>query len=154
MSSERRTLLFSLVGLIVWSLVATMAAIYYYSQYTETRKTFNELKSLTIYTNVLLDYGNGTQSWHNRTLTRAGSTAFDALRAMTTKVVYDKYSFGVLVTSIDGVRNVAENPSSGHAWFWYYWNTTAAQWTYSQIGADAYILKPEESIAWRYEHYP
>lgn len=153
MSSERRALLFSLVGLVVWSLVATMAAIYYYSQYTETRRTFDELKALTIYTNVLLDYGNGTQSWHNKTLTRAGATTFDALLATTTNVEYKMYSFGVLVTSIDGVQNVVESPSSGRAWLWYYWNATSSEWAFGPIAADAYILKPDDTIAWRYESY-
>ena len=153
MSSERRTLLFSLVGLIVWSLVATMTAIYFYSQYTETRKTFDELKALIIYTNVLLDYGNDTQSWHNKTLIRAGATTFDALLAATTDVEYKMYSFGVLVTSINGLQNVVESPSSGRAWIWYYWNATSSEWTFGPIAADAYILKPDDTIAWRYEGY-
>jgi len=150
MSSERRALLFSLVGLVAWSLVATMAAIYYYSQYTETRKTFDQLKALVIYADVLLDYGNGTQSWHNKTIARAGATAFDALLATTTNVEYKMYPSGVYVTSIDGV---VESPMSRHAWFCYCWNATATQWSSGPIVPDAYSLKPDDTIAWRYEGY-
>lgn len=153
MSSEKRTFLFALLGLLMWSSVATITTIYYYRQYAETRRTFDELKSLVIYVNVLLDYGNGTQNWHNKTMARAGSTAFDALLTVTTNVEYKMYSFGVLVTSINGVQNVVETPSTGHAWLWYYRNATATEWTFPLTAANAHILKPDDSIAWRYERY-
>lgn len=153
MSSERRTFLFALLGLLVWSLVATIATVYYYDQYTDTRRTFDELKALVMYENIMFDYGNGTQSWHNKTIARAGSTVFDVLLAVTTNVEYKMYSFGVLVTSINGVKNVVESPTSGYAWLWYYWNATTSKWAYPLKAADAYIVKPDEAIAWRYERY-
>lgn len=153
MSSEKRTFIFALLALLMWSSVTTITTIYYYGQYTETRKTFDELKSLVIYVNVLLDYGNGTQNWYNRTITQAGSTALDALLAVTTNVDYKMYSFGVLVTSINGVQNVVETPTTGRAWLWYYRNATATEWTFPLTGANVYILRPDDSIAWRYEGY-
>jgi predicted nucleic acid-binding protein len=132
--------------------MATLTAAYYYTQYVETRKTFEELKSLVIDANVLMNYGNGTQSWRNETV-MAGSTAFDALLAVTKNVEYQTTAYGVFVTSINRVKNVAETLTSGHAWLWYYWNVTASKWTDLLKAADAYILKPNDSITWRYESY-
>jgi hypothetical protein len=144
-------LLFVAMGLTVWSIMATLIAAYYYTQYIETRKTVEEFRSLVIKVNVLLDYGNGTQNWHNETAV-GGSTVFEALLTSTKKVQYQTFSYGVLVSSIDGVEN-SGTASSGYAWFWYWWNATASRWTNLEEGADACILKPNDSIAWRYENY-
>jgi hypothetical protein len=133
-------------------MTATLAAAYYYTQYIETRKTFEELNSLVFKANVLMDYGNGTQNWNNETVI-AGSTAFDALLATTTNVEYTTTAYGVFVSSINGVKNVAETPMSGRAWLWYYWNTTTSKWIDLYKASDAYILKPNDSLTWRYEHY-
>lgn len=143
--------MFVTLALIVWSMAATLTGAYYYTQYIETRKTFEELKSLIIPENVLIDYGNGTQNWHNETVI-AGSTAFDALLTATKNVEYKIYPFGVYVTSINGIK-VEGTPTSGHAWLWYYWNITTSKWIDLQKAADAYILKSKDSIAWRYEYY-
>jgi len=149
---QRRTLLFVMLGLAVWSAVATFTAAYYYKQYLETRGAFQELKSLVIDVNVLMNYGNGTQDWNNETVV-AGSTAFDALLTVTTNVEYQTTAYGVFVTSIDRVKNVAETPASGRAWLWYYWNVTTLKWTDLLRASDAYVLRPNDSIAWRYESY-
>jgi hypothetical protein len=152
MSISRRTFLFVALGLIVWVAVATLTSAYYYSQYVETRRTFEELKSLVIDVNVFMDYGNGTQDWHNETVI-AGATAFDALLGVTKNVEYQTTAYGVFVQSIDGVRNVAETQLSGRAWLWYYWNATSASWTDLMKASDAYILRPSDSIEWRYQSY-
>lgn len=133
-------------------MAATLAGVYYYTLYIETRKTFEELNSLLIKTNVLMDYGNGTRLWHNETVI-AGSTTFDALLATTTNVEYTTTVYGVFVSSINGVKNVAETPSSGRAWLWYFWNATTSKWIDLYKASDAYILKPNDSITWRYEDY-
>lgn len=152
MSVRRRTLMFAAMGLTVWALVATLASVYYHGLYVETRATFEQLKSLAIDMNVLLDYGNQTMNWHNQTAI-AGSTAFEALLAVTKKVEYKTSAYGVFVSSINGVSNVVETPTSGRAWLWYWWNVTSSKWTDLLRASDAYILKPSDSIAWRYESY-
>lgn len=156
MSMRRRTFLFVALGLTVWSLIATLTAAYYYAQYVETRRTFDELKSLVIKVNVLIDYGNETLDWHNATVI-AGSTVFDALLSVTTNVEYTTTAYGVFVSSIDGIENIVDPPApgraSGHAWLWYHWNTTALQWTDLLKASDAYVVKSDDSVAWRYESY-
>lgn len=140
-----------MLGLAVWAAVGTLTTAYYYNQYAETRRTFEEFKSVVNNVNVLINYGNGTQNWHNETLI-AGATAFDALLAVTKNVDYQIFSFGVLVKSVNGVKN-AGTPTSGYAWFWYDWNATTLSWTDLQKGADVYILKPNDSIEWQYQSY-
>lgn len=152
MSAEKRTLLFALLGLLVWSSVATMTAIYYYTQYADARKTFEELEGLVMHANVMIDYGNGTLRWHNETIV-AGSTAFDALLATTKKVEFKSYPVGVYVTSIDGVSEAVLTEKSGRSWLWYYWNAAASRWASANKAADMYILKPGDSTAWRYESW-
>jgi len=151
-SIQRRTFLFAILGLAVWSTAASLTAAYYYTQYVETRRTFEELKSLVINANVQMNYGNETQNWHNETVI-AGSTAFDALLTVTTNVEYQTTAYGVFVTSVDGVKNVAETPTSGRAWLWYYWNATTLKWADLLKASDAYVLRPNAAIAWRYESY-
>jgi len=151
MSKQRRTFFFVALGLAVWAMMATLAAAYYYSEFVETRRTFDELKSLVIDVNVLLDYGNETLRWHSETVI-AGATSFDALLAVTTNVEYETYTFGVYVTSIDGVQTEG-GAHSGRGWFWYYWDAATSRWVNLEKAADAFILKPDDSIAWRYESY-
>jgi hypothetical protein len=151
-SAEKRTFLFALMGLLVWSSVATITAIYYYTQYVDSRKSFEKLQNLVMHANVMIDYGNGTSRWHNETIV-AGSTAFDALLAATKKVEFKSYPVGVYVTSIDGVSEVVLSSKSGHSWLWYYWNATSSSWASVGKAADVYILQPGDSTAWRYESW-
>lgn len=152
MNVQKRTLVFAVVGLTVWALVATLAAAYYNGLYTETRRTFEELKSLAINVNLLMDYGNGTSVWHNQTVI-AGSTTFEALLTVTKRVEYETGAYGVFVSSINEVSNAVETPTSGRAWLWYWWNATSSSWTDLLRASDAYILKPNDSVTWRYESY-
>lgn len=107
-------------------------------------------------TNVLIDYGNGTANWHNETVI-AGSTAFDALLAVTKEVEYNMSANGAIISSINGLTGSveAQTPTSarGTSWFFYYWSSTGSNWTLSSVGADQYILKPNDATAWRFEHY-
>jgi len=148
--------MFALLGLVVWSSAATLTAAYYYTQYTETRGAFEQWKSIVANTNVLIDYANGTINWHNETII-AGSTAFDALLTATKKVDYKMSANGAYVSSINGLAESieAQTPTSvaGHGWFFYYWSNAGSNWTLSSTGADQYILKPNDSTAWRFESY-
>lgn len=148
--------MFALLGLVVWSSAATLTAAYYYTQYSETRDSFEQFRSVVTNTNVLIDYGNGTADWHNETII-AGSTGFDALLAATKNVEYKMYVIGVRVLSINGLAESveAQTPTSvaGRGWFFYNWESTASNWTQSSKGADQYILKPNDSTAWRFEPY-
>jgi hypothetical protein len=152
MPVRKRTFVFVALALLVWSVAASGFAGYYYTQYTNVKKAFEESESLIIKIDVLMDYGNGTKIWHNQTMLVAGSTVFDALLTITNDVQFQTSAFGVFVTSINGVENVAEG-TTGFAWLWYYWDTEKSEWTSGPVGADQYVLNPDGVIAWRYESY-
>lgn len=68
-----------------------------------------------------------------------GKTAMQLLKSK--HVVETKnYSFGEMVTSIDGV-----NPDARHFWGFYVNGKLA------QVGADAYVTKATDSIEWKLE---
>jgi hypothetical protein len=83
----------------------------------------------------------------------AGSTVFEILLTVTKNVDYKSSAYGVFVSAIEGVKNAVETPTSGRAWLWYWWNATSSKWTDLMKASDAYILKPNDSVAWRYESY-
>jgi hypothetical protein len=145
MSVRRRTVVFVVLALMVWAVLATGMAGYYYIRLEDVTKAFQEIKGSIIEVDVLIDYGNGTEKWHNHTKLIAGSTTFDALLEVTTDVQYEIHSFGKLITSIDG-RKGEEN--SG--WMWYFWNTEKLDWDYSLEAVDQYTLHPADIIKFEF----
>jgi hypothetical protein len=124
---------------------------------TDTETLFNNLERLSkmvdaisVKTNILINYGNGTLQWHNDTLVPFGATLFDATRAVT-EVKYEFYSgLGVFVTSINGVENNADEMKS---WLWWYWDFTSSEWKLGDVGCDQHILHRGDVVAWFYESY-
>jgi hypothetical protein len=101
----------------------------------------------TIEVKLCIDYANGTQKWHNLSVS-PGMTLFD-LTLQVTKVDYNYYSSmepgHVLINSIDNLA-----PSGGNYWFWYYWDETKNEWVFGQIGCDAWLLMNNGMYKWAY----
>jgi hypothetical protein len=101
----------------------------------------------TIEVKLCVDYGNGTQRWHNISVS-PGMTLFD-LTLQVTKVDYNYYSSmepgHVLINSIDDLA-----PSEGNYWFWYYWDETKNEWVFGQVGCDAWLLMNNGIYKWAY----
>ncbi|MEM2738790.1 MAG: hypothetical protein QXK93_07395 [Candidatus Bathyarchaeia archaeon] len=148
---EKRTLTLAVLATLVWALIATGLAAYYYLSFQDL---VNAIGGAPVKVDVLLDYGNGTKRWHNGTVLFANSTVFDALLSVTKNVKYDVYpSLGVLVTEINGVKNVG-NATSGTAWMWYYWGNRT--WNWGPEACDRYILGKlgtHAIILWNYTSY-
>lgn len=142
---KRRTAVFMVLAFSVWAVLATGMAGYYYLRFEDVLKAFREIESSIIEVDLLIDYGNGTEMWHNGTELIAGSTAFDALLAETTDVQYEIFSFGKLITSING-REGGEN--SG--WLWFFWDTEKSEWDYSLDAIDQYILHPSDILKFEF----
>ena len=109
---------------------------------------FQQIESSIIEVDLLIDYGNGTETWHNETELIAGSTAFDALIAVAHDVQYEIHSFGKLVTNING-RKGGEN--SG--WLWFFWNNEKPDWDYSLDAIDQYILISDDVIKFEFTNW-
>jgi len=148
---EKRTLALAVLATLVWASTATGFAAYYYINFQDL---LTVIGGAPIKVDVLIDYGNGTREWHNGTVLFANSTVFDALLSVTKNVKFDVYpSLGVLVTEINGVKNVG-NVTSGMAWMWYYWEKES--WNWGPEACDKYILGklgPHSIILWNYTSY-
>ncbi|UCB60838.1 MAG: DUF4430 domain-containing protein [Candidatus Bathyarchaeota archaeon] len=142
---KRRTVVFIGLALSVWAILATGLAGYYYLRFEDTLRAFHDVESSIIEVDFVIDYGNGTATWHNGTQLIAGSTAFDALLAVTTDVQYKSHSFGKLITSINGKE---EKENSG--WIWFYWDTEGSAWDYSLVAIDQHILHPDDMLRFEF----
>ncbi|MBS7635731.1 hypothetical protein KEJ37_00055 [Candidatus Bathyarchaeota archaeon] len=148
---EKRNLTLIVLATLVWALVATGFASYYYLAFQDL---MNTIGGTPVRVDVLLDYGNGSKSWYNGTVLFAISTVFEALLSVTKNVKYDVYpSLGILITEINGVRNIGDL-TSGKAWMWYYWEKGA--WNLGPEACDKYILGRlghHAIILWNYTSY-
>jgi hypothetical protein len=137
---RRRTAVFVILAFSVWAILATGMAGYYYLRFEDVMGAFQQIKSSMIEITLLIDYGNGTETWHNETALIAGSTAFDALHAVA-DVQSKVDNIGLFITSING-REAGENSY----WLWYLWNTEKTDWDYSLDAVDQYILLPDDVL--------
>jgi hypothetical protein len=147
---EKRTLTMAVLAMFVWAIIATSFAAYYYINFQDL---LNAIGGAPIKVDVLLDYGNSTRKWYNGTTLYANSTVFDALLSVTKNVKFDVYPYGVLVTEINGVKNVG-NITSGMAWMWYYWE--GGSWNWGPEACDRYVLGrlgAHAIILWNYTIY-
>ena len=144
---KRRTVVFMGLAFSVWGLLATGMAGYYYLRLENVMRAFQEIESSIIEVDFVIDYGNGTETWHNNTELIAGATAFDALLAVATNVQYESSSWGVFITSING-----RTPLDGENKFWElsFWNNTMSDWIPSLVAADSCILSPDDSIKFEF----
>jgi len=136
-----------LCGLILSAYVS----IYYYNEYSRYKDLYSraveELKRLKTHmlVSVLIDYGNGTLEWHNETEVPIGSTLLNVTEKVA-DVNYTVYTFGVLVTSING-----RGGDPNYYWIWYIWNATSSRWELGPVAADAFTLHHGDIVAWIYE---
>ena len=97
---------------------------------------------------TLIDYGNTSIVWHN--VSDVPSTwNFYQLTVHIARVDSTSFSFGHLVTSIDGV------PASGSS-YWRLWIFCGPKfaWFYSPVGADSLSLADGSSFAWSLQSDP
>ncbi len=137
---KSRTFIFITVALLVWAVMATSLATYYFTQYTQTTTV---LSKVSIKVNVCINYGNGTFTWHNGTVVPLGSSAFNAT-TIAAKVKSTYYTGeGEFVQSIDGV-------AGNNTYYWSFWCWNSSKWSFSEVGASEYILQNGDVIGWRY----
>ncbi len=122
-------------------------------QYESEKQNLTELleryRSCVMQVNICIDYRewNGTVVWYNNTMIPLGYDMLNATKLIA-EVEYTYWSAyqASFVDAINGVSN--EHP---YYWMWLYWDQNEKTWKYGAVGADSYILKPDETIMWRYE---
>lgn len=157
-----RVNIWSLVSIVflVWAVMASAAATNYYLNTTNDQKriaslnniiqdistkfnlTVSENGTISIKVNLGIDYGNGTVSWYNDTEIPYGLPLFNAT-AIVANLTYDVYSFGLLITAINGVY---QDMSSNQFWVYEGWDD--GEWAPIWVGSTEYILHPNETIMW------
>jgi len=140
-TSVRRTYLFIVLALLVWGLLASLLAGYYYSMY-------NNLSAATqkpiINANIGLKNGNATITWFNGTPAKAGDSLLVITQLIAT-VNYTEYSgLGAFVNSINNVSNHG-------SFYWMWWTYGPYGWSEGQVACDKYIISNNETCVWYYE---
>lgn len=142
---RRRTLVLLALAFCVWAITATGFAGYYQIRYTKVIEAFEEMEGSVIKVDVLIDYGNETQIWHNETIVVAGSTPLDALLIITKNVELGNYDGKKYIAGIDGR---VEGATSG--WTWEFWSTEKSDWEWSLDAVNEYVLHPDEKIKFQF----
>jgi len=137
---NKRTFTFTILGLLVWALISSLVAAYYYNAYNDL---FQKAHKSIIYINLGINYGNSTVQWFNYTEARGGDTLLDATITIA-EVNYTTSSFGALINSINNVNNTSPN-----AWIW--WMHSQFGWSEGPVACDKYVLGDNETLYWYYE---
>ncbi|MEM2929674.1 MAG: hypothetical protein QW797_02295 [Thermoproteota archaeon] len=103
-----------------------------------------EVESVTLRASLLVKYDNGTKQWFNNTIVPVGWTLFN-LTAYNLKgnVNYTTYSFGAVITGINGVSQ-----HESYYWLWYRWDLEKRDWVPGETGPDACLLRNGDVLAW------
>lgn len=110
----------------------------------EVENLARSVEPITLKVSLLVKYDNGTKRWFNNTLVPIGWTLFNlTLYALGGNVDYQSYPFGVFITGISGVKQ-----HGNHYWFWYRWDPETRDWVIGETGADSYVLKRDDVLAW------
>jgi uncharacterized membrane protein len=132
--------------LAIATILTSALSIHFYMRYTDTERKYVDaleaLNTLTYSVNILVKYNNGSFVWYNRTLIPIGWSLLQATNKTTGwKLAGERFLFGVVVTSINGVQG--KGPCY---WLCYRWD--GEKWVLLEVGADQYILKQNEIVAW------
>lgn len=147
--SKSRSIWFTSSLVLASALVLTSAlTVYYNAQYVAAEKrytdTLSSLNDVSYKVNIMINYGNGTKTWYNQTIIPVGWSLFNATSKATGGGVEGTwYSFGVFVTSINGVGG-----TESLYWLWFTWDDVENKWVSGQTGADSYIMSHDETAAW------
>jgi hypothetical protein len=140
--SGKRTYLFIALGLLVWGLLASLVAGYYYSLYNNLSAT---TQKAIIRVNIGLKNGNATITWFNGTSAKAGDSLLTVTELIAT-VNYTEYTgLGALLTSINNVTNHG-------SFYWMWWTySTSNGWSEGPVGCSTYFVYDNENCVWYFE---
>jgi hypothetical protein len=138
-----------LIAIIV---ILSGVSAYFYFQYDQAQSSnqryVSELKQFGVsyYTDVVIDYGNGTHHWYNNTKIQPGWNLYTVtLLVANGDVNATCCEYGShFVTGIGGVQN-------SNTKYWFLWNyTTTASWQTAPVGPDEITVENNSIFAWTY----
>lgn len=155
MSTQTKTLYGIIAVLVAIVIIVSTAAALFYYQYNQVKSQneayISQLDKLnaTYYTDALIDYGNGTNSWHNNTQVKVGSNLWDVTRLITNdNVTATCCAYGEHF--IEGIYGVEYNSTT--SWFLWTYNSTAL-WQVAPTGPDDITVQNNTIFAWTFCGY-
>lgn len=147
MELSKRSLIILGLGWLTSLILAGFVAGYYYLEYQNLLQKLREYEGYVMHVNICIDYRewNGTVVWYNETLVPLGCDLLTATKKIA--VVNYTYWESQGASFVDAINNIWN--SDKKYWMWYRW--TNHGWEYGPVGADRYILSPNETVMWRYE---
>jgi type II secretory pathway pseudopilin PulG len=107
---------------------------------------------LAYYTNILVDFGNGTRTWYNETAVQPGWNLYVATLVLFKGDVQATWYPQYQEHFVYGIGGVANSASQNRAWFLWTWNASAS-WQMAQVGADQLTVYNDSVFAWTYCQY-
>jgi len=135
------------ICLLIGIVITSSYTVYYYQAYVTMEKQYKDtaakLKDVSLTVNILVKYSNGTKTWYNQTLIPVGWSLFNATKKATHDNIEYLYPENPFITAINGVKQIG-----ALYWMWYTWNATSSSWKIVWSGANDYILRDKDTIAW------
>jgi hypothetical protein len=105
-------------ALLALLILVSGIAIYFYFDSIEAERRYNtllsELEGVALEVNLLIDYGNDSMVWHNKTFLPIGTTLLNITSKVSSSVECIGSDKGVFVNGIDGVGT--KIVKKGHCW--------------------------------------
>ncbi|MDA4131359.1 MAG: hypothetical protein OK457_11365 [Thaumarchaeota archaeon] len=154
MSGTKSRTLYGVITLLVALVIlaSSLAGLYYYqyNQELSVNSTYiQQLKNANVYyySNMLIDYGNGTRTWFNNTKLQPGTNVYIETQILSNGLVnatwYPQYS-SHFVTAI---FNLGDTKTMN--WLLWTYNKTAS-WQMAQVGPDGLQATNGSIFAWSY----
>ncbi len=147
------------VVLLILLVLSSGLSVFFYLDGVDVKRRYNhllnELKDVALSIDLLIDYGNGTLVWHNKTLLPIGSSLLNATLKVSRSVEYISSDMGVFVKGIDDVGTKVVQ--KGHYWIWWRFDKEKGEWMIGERSADRYVIERGDVFAWLYEdtsNYP
>ena len=114
-----------------------------------------------IHFTLIIDYGGAPRLKIGKLIVRsvtynlsapAGLTLFDAT-SLIAKVAYKRGSYGIYITSINGVEERIISKSEGYSWLWFIYDNSTRKFVLGAVACDKYVIKDGDMIMWKYSHW-
>jgi len=138
--------LFAILFLVGAGIVAFQAGAYYY--YQKSSACPDPCQGSTIMVETLINYGNGTRHWINKTDVPSDWNFYELTASISTvqATYYGPPTSEHLITGINGVQ-------SNGQYFWSLWAVCqkSKAWFATNVGADAIHFTTYHTLAWYYQ---
>lgn len=138
---------------LIFCIILLGTSLYIYAMLEDANKRLSELQALlskyTIKANLLVNFGNGTERWYNNTIVAQGASLLNLTIEAVGDVEYSASAYGVMVNAISDVGS--KITKEGYYWIWWRWAPEKSDWEFGMSGAESYLVKDGDILAWFYE---